>query len=826
MDLIPKHISNLIESQFPDVYREKGPYLVSFLKTYFEWLEEEDNLNYHARRIFEYRDIDETAERFLVYFKETYLKNIPLDTSVKTRRLVKHSLDVYRSKGTPRAIDLLFRAVFGVGADVYFPGKDVFQLSAGEWHRPKYLEINLKPNSASLIGKEITGMLSGATAFAERLIRKKIERRLVEVLYISAINGNFQTGERINSVTSPLSPDACPTIIGSMNEIDISSGGAGFVVGDIVDVTSSRGVQGKARVTSISDVSGLLEFELLDGGYGYTANSEVLISEKNLTIDLSIGSNSDNVYFKLFETVSQPYANLNYLNSNGTFSNGDPIFTYYANNSQKGTGVVLGATAANSTAGELRVSIWSGSLNDNAIYTTANAIGANLSVSNGYFGMNATANVIGVGSNVKVYFANASGGTFANGTVVYQNNANGVTVANGTVANVSYTVGSNGHIDLINSAGVFLNSLTLATANGITANSTGAKYKIGVIDVTGTFITTANNYVYGNTLSTNGTISDISNGSGGSFQVSNDLIYEETVTIGNTIIGGYVSTLVGATAYNLPGNTAANLTLNTIGDALTWRSVEVGRIATIVGINPGEDYTDAPFITVYEPLTHALGIYDVEVDITGTTGDFLDGEQITQAATGARGLVRSSNSSHISLKRMRINDANNFIVTANSTLTILGETTGVTANITSVATTFAYPRIGINANVSVTTQTGNGSINAVSVSDSGFGYDHLETVTLTKGSLSATGTSRLIKQGTGAGFYKNRRGFLSNDQMLLDSNYWQNFSYEVRSPLNFDKYSEMLKSILHVAGTVAFGAVYHNSKATVEMSANSTVVEE
>jgi hypothetical protein len=44
-------ISDFIEQQFPEIYREEGPFFVEFLKQYYTWLET-DSLSpvYQARR--------------------------------------------------------------------------------------------------------------------------------------------------------------------------------------------------------------------------------------------------------------------------------------------------------------------------------------------------------------------------------------------------------------------------------------------------------------------------------------------------------------------------------------------------------------------------------------------------------------------------------------------------------------------------------------------------------------------------------------------------------------------------------------------------------
>jgi len=49
--------------------------------------------------------------------------------------------------------------------------------------------------------------------------------------------------------------------------------------------------------------------------------------------------------------------------------------------------------------------------------------------------------------------------------------------------------------------------------------------------------------------------------------------------------------------------------------------------------------------------------------------------------------------------------------------------------------------------------------------------------------------------------------FLSDDAKVHDNFYYQELSYVVRSGLSLDKYSKVLKDLLHVSGTQLFGEV-------------------
>jgi hypothetical protein len=382
--IIEQNLSVFISSQFPNHYLDDGEVFVEFVREYYRWMETEGPLK-DSRQHLQNLDIDTVVEDFLVHFKQTYLQNIQLETTSNIRLMVKHSLDLYRSRGTPRAIDLLFRLVFGTGADVYYPSRDLFRLSDGKWVIPTYLEVSPREDLDKFVGRQVTGNESQSFAFVERVVRRRIPGgKFVDLLHVSARQGDFVTGEHINLTAEPLTIDECPTIIGSLTDLIVLDGSSDFSVGDEVSLSGSiGGYLGKALVSEIVDQNGQVTWELDSGGYGYTVNSELLISEKVLQVNCVPGASAgaQREYFLLFDQIIQPMAIINYVNATGAFANNDEIFSYHANNLQKGSALVLGVTESNSTAGVLTLGVVTGNLNVNAIYTTANAVSANLDVS-------------------------------------------------------------------------------------------------------------------------------------------------------------------------------------------------------------------------------------------------------------------------------------------------------------------------------------------------------------------------------------------------------------------------------------------------------------
>ena len=248
-----------------------------------------------SRNLPNIRDIDTTLDLFITQFKEKYLKNIEFDTETNKRMLVKNSLDLYRSKGTSRSIDLFFRLVYGYNSQVVYPGDNLFKLSEGTWVKPQYLEITgANPQRAvSLVGTLIKGITSGAEAFVERYIKRKVNNGFVHILYLSNVQGEFTNRESLYRKSDKPYADS-PRVLGSLTAVDIITGSKEFAVGDIVTFTTENGDYGQARVASVfDDERGVVEFILLDGGWGYSVSrgfvgSEALDRTQSLVTDNTI----------------------------------------------------------------------------------------------------------------------------------------------------------------------------------------------------------------------------------------------------------------------------------------------------------------------------------------------------------------------------------------------------------------------------------------------------------------------------------------------------------------------------------------------------------
>jgi len=436
-----------------------------------------------GRKLFSMRDVDKTLDQFIIHFKEKYLKNIEFDTNTNKTLLVKNSFDLYRSKGTERSIDLFFRLVYGEEAQVYYPGEDVMRLSAAEWVKPRYLEITNSPKTVNLVGKQIIGAVSGATAFVEKYIKRRIKGGFVYVIYVSNESGTFVNNEFLKVAGTATTYDL-PKVIGSLSSVTVTAGSSLFNVGDVVTFTSTNGDEGLARVASISNATGVVDFIFIDGGYGYTISGDPSLSVNEL-LGRSQSIVSENVLTLTNVQASNTLAAF-IVNSGGTgYTNGDVVtaVSAYTNATGKvitdGSGVITavditepgggfftdsptvtittgGGTSANVTADtkpqtryfnyfeplrQVKASIVYDTASNNQLFTNGAAVYIGNSTTNVAFGqIISNANGALGDANGTIVISVSNNGSFSAGNTLFQNSSVSANIVSITNTSATSTV--------------------------------------------------------------------------------------------------------------------------------------------------------------------------------------------------------------------------------------------------------------------------------------------------------------------------------------------------------------------------------------------------
>lgn len=300
MDTTLVAISNLVEQQFPEFYKQEGPNFIAFLEAYYEWMESEGEALYQTRTLRNSIDIDKTAEDFLEFYRETYMRDLPIELLGNQRLFQKHILEMYRGKGSLAGLKLLFRLLYNEDVDLYIPSRDIFKASDGIWVEPKYFEVTYADSLSNFPGKTIRGFSSGARAVVEKVERRFVNGNLINIMEISNISGKFLESEAV--VYQGLEVFNAPHIIGSVNELTVTGSHPGNQIGDIfVDADPSKLAPVKAVATATRGALGYIDFKLIDGGTHYSMDAVISITAGSNTsgsgADFIIGSLKD-VYIR------------------------------------------------------------------------------------------------------------------------------------------------------------------------------------------------------------------------------------------------------------------------------------------------------------------------------------------------------------------------------------------------------------------------------------------------------------------------------------------------------------------------------------------------
>ena len=805
---VEKTISTIIKNDFPSFYDDEGSLFVDFIMAYYEWMEKENNTIYHSRRYLDYRDIDTTVDQFILHFKEKYLDNITINSSTNTKLLVKHALDIYRSKGTDRSVKLLFSLLFRENVDIYYPKTDIFSLSSATWSKNHYIEVDNNYYNILYLNKAIKGSASGATAYVERIVKKKVNTKFIEVFYLSSINGEFITGEKV--MCDDLFFDDYATVIGSLSTVDIIDGGFNFAKGDRVNFESVNGSSGLGLVTNVATYSGLVNFTLADGGWGYTSNSQVLISDNVLFLNSAVQSNTSNTLYSYFENIVQPLCNVYFTSANAVFANNDYITQYYANGSIRATGYVINCGQLNSN-GYILISNTLGTFTPSSnIYSFSNT-----KVANTYscVDLTATANVVGMYSNVIIY-TNSNTSPLLLNENLYQIDTN-----NHITFSASYLVGNSTAIVVkYNYGNILTSNPILSTLSNTAITPTSISVGMGVKNEINTFYPSNTSYSYtSNFKSAN--IYKVSKGYGASFKIGMPLTNQENMYVNEDYVKTYANTKLNANNYGFPALPTAN-SGSKLFDCFTTAYFTFGTISYLSSVNGGVNYDSPPTISVYEPVSYNFGKKDYTLTLSSMVGTFTPGEFIQQNTTNAKAIVKYVSNNSLYVKRINIESE------FNTTDTIIGLSSGATAIITNVGVDLNSNIIGLNATITGNTITANGYVTSIDVIDTGYGYLNSEILNFTSldGSRSGLVKTNVNKQGYSRGEYLSQNGFLSSTKKLYDAYYYQNYSYDIKSTISLDVYSDVVKNIVHVAGTVFYGTFHINNiiSATIP-TANSVI---
>ena len=802
---IEQRISNFIKNQFPAFYETEGPNFILFMEAYYEWLEEDGQAVGESRKLFDYRDIDTTPsipgiEDFLYHFQQKYLYGIPYNIIANKRFLLKHVLDVYRSKGTIRGYKLLFKLIYNEDIEVYIPAYDMLKPSDGTWVEPRYLEVTNTPVLQNIRGKQIIGSVSGTVASVETSAQEPILNKIASSLYISNIyppGADFTIGEKLLDYNdSSYGYVDAPQVLGSLAALTITSGGDGFAPGDILSVVEqdpitgqivSNGTGGKLKITKTARSQGSLQFVINEVGSGYTANANIFFNKE-------FGDNAGfGASFKL-----GPLSYINQLTYN------TDIINDYAN-------VAINASQYGFPANPVG--------NSSATFPagTGFPLYSLLSYNTDNFGSIYTLTGVNPGNNYiyapNILIRSSISSKPINATSISYSNANIYVLTPGSI---SYSNTSN---TLTGTSTLFTQIFSNNDVIGLQSSNTGSIQEYHVITqvVNNTVLildsnTTYNSTVYskyykvpyvigsGTTFSTLFTNNDVI----GLRSISSDATTTEYQHV-RTVVSNTLIILYGPTKYKSTSSAYHFIapSIMTSQYAL-YESVMQRADGTI----PGQDEIIGAIPNNSNTIASEAVAYD-------SGKGYLSGESVTAYLfnTITTPTIVKGGTGYANNEKLIIAGGTNS-VQANGYITT--NTTGGIVGVTLVNPGAGYFSVPV---VSVNTAAGSNALLQTTLAPAN-NYNTYSKV-----------TGHIVKNGTGIspGFWSTTKGFLNSDKYIQDSYYYQDYSYEIRVNKTLDKYRDIIYNTFHNAGMELFGQFLgrdiQSSKLSILYDVSQTIFE-
>lgn len=605
MHFVERFISPFIAQQFPSFYKEQGPNFIAFVKAYYEWLEQSNNAIGHARLLLDHNDIDETDDQFLKYFKNQYLLSVPEDAAVDKRLMLKHIQELYKAKGSRRAIELLFRLVYGEDVEIFVPNEYLFKPSDNIWKVPQYIETTSNPKLNLLIGTEIKNPANSAIAIVENVSQRIVNGKTVNILEITPVKGTFLRGERIlQAYGTNITANDTVIITGSLTAVGVSAGGRDYAVGDILKI-SGAGIEGKARVSSISNnFSGALNFSIIDGGSGYTTNAIVSV-KTTINLNLSDVQGTINLGDSIYEANTFANGIISFIDSGSSIQLID-----FSNTAFNVGNRIIGPTG-NAAITRVLGGVGSGASFRVGQLTNKELVSYNTVVIEPFYNValerQANSFTVNVSSVVGTFNTNDTVRAAVNVVILEGLTLTTTTVANGeNLGNTSLGLSLRVYrsdVNLMHCSGTEANldSTSLTSGTILAGSSSGALFQIKnkpskyTANVEATVLSYSASPASINFSSVNG-------------------YFIETSTLNNITRPGnsaIVTDVIRSTDWNIPQSAVLTDNLDSrLDQSLKITTVEIGTIASLAQVQPGANYLTKPHINVFEPEIASLLLFD------------------------------------------------------------------------------------------------------------------------------------------------------------------------------------------------------------------------
>jgi hypothetical protein len=770
-------VSLLVRQQLPEFIRSDFDTFATFIEAYYAWMDQTGNTIDLSKNIPNYMDLDRTLDSFIEFFTKQFLPLFPPDRLSNPTFFVQHAKEFYRTKGTEKAVKLLFRLLYNQNIDVFYPKTSVLRASTSGWTGTPSLRLD--PTMWTI-------QYGDGTTTRFRALDTSLG--VTPTVYL---NGVLQSTGYRHSPNEPfLIFDTAPalgvelkvTYIG--NELTDLFGTNAIVV-RFVGQTSGASVVSETLQEIISDTITQLDLAV--------SSPQGTFTQFEIVKGRWVYDTSTNAYVDIYGRLQSYLASITLVNGGLGYNVGDPV-------------IVTGGFPAN-TATAVVDEIFSALISNITVVTG----GAGYQPGQACY-ITSTPNT---GLNVFVLSVDTSGNVHPNS---YPMNQDVMTLwANTVMSNPDYyfTPGLSENVNTIMSIAftdmIFgkqpierlgpISTVTITSSTTVFNPAPTLAVDAPIVVVTG--INANSNVATANvSLAYFGIIGKMNVVSGGSqYQVGDEVTFENIPGVGLGI-----------------GAAAEVTSLHSANSGIKTANFRPSRVTGTVTVNTAVSNTQVvgsgTFFT-----TELVANDHIEINSESSyVSTIINATHITVNTA----FTRNSTSRRMGIYGRYFIGGMNYRQNSMPTVIVLSNNPSATG-----AVILAELVLSGGASFLLEPQTKEpvGKIKTIRITNHGYGYQSTPTINLTgSGNGRANAVAVMLSNlFQGAGRYRNTDGFLSSDQKLQNEGYYTTFSYVIRSQTELAKYKSILKNLVHPAGVSLWGEYVVESEIAGESGLSANV---
>jgi hypothetical protein len=244
------NLQTIVSRQVPEFIRDDYPAFVEFIQLYYSYLDQ-----YEKRDLTSLRDIDETLDSFVAYFRkelDVFGQKYP---NIDERLFLRKAGQLFVSTGSEVSYKFLFKVLFNKEARISYPWDQVLKPSDGKWQQETSIFVRMTIGDANSFVGNIVFVSSGNTILEVFVTRIKEVEDLIKVQA-----GSFVIGEtyKIDSIgtTDFVSIGAADNIVGVSFIATGPGSGDGIAVKDkkLYEVFIDKNYYGSIKVNDIVEI--------------------------------------------------------------------------------------------------------------------------------------------------------------------------------------------------------------------------------------------------------------------------------------------------------------------------------------------------------------------------------------------------------------------------------------------------------------------------------------------------------------------------------------------------------------------------------------------